>query len=188
MIKYVSSLALASMLYIGAYAQQPDQPQSPPNPPKPPKDMEHKKEMIEAMKTGFITKELDLSPEEAQKFWPVYNQYEKEMKALQEAHRTKMKNAKENIDQMSDKDVEVLVDDYIVEQQKELDVKKKYNGEFKKVLPIKKVGKLYHAEDKFKKELLEKMKDQKPPMKPNQQMNQPMQQHQPPMPDDQPGE
>lgn len=172
-IKYVITAMLISILYIGVYAQE-----TPPTPPKPPKDMAQKREMVEAMKTGFFTKELDLSPEEAQKFWPVYNMYDKEMKELQKAHREKMRSAKENIDEISDKEAEVLVDDYIFQEQKELDIKKKYHGEFKKVLPIKKVGKLYHAEDKFKKELLEKMKDQKPPMKPNQ----------PPMPDRQPGE
>ncbi|OFY97951.1 MAG: hypothetical protein A3K10_04475 [Bacteroidetes bacterium RIFCSPLOWO2_12_FULL_31_6] len=178
MIKYVFALVFAAMLYAGVQAQENP---APPTPPKPPKDMEHKKEMIEAMKTGFITRELDLSPEEAQKFWPIYNQYDNEMKTLQQANRKKMKNAKENFDQMADKDAELLVDDYIVEQQRELDIKKKYHVEFKKVLPIKKVGKLYHAEDKFKKELLERMKDQKPPMNPNQPK-------QPPMPDNQPGE
>ena len=175
--KFFLTPMLASFLFMGVYSQEV---QNPPLPQKPPKDMEHKREMIDAMKTGFITKELDLSPEEAQRFWPVYNQYEKEMQALQKSHREKMKSAKENMDEMSDKDVEALVDDFIVEEQKELDIKKRYHVEFKKILPIKKVGKLYHAEEKFKKELLEKMKDQKPPMKPNQ-PNGEMQQNQMPM-------
>lgn len=179
--KYVITAMLISILYIGVYAQE--TPPTPPTPPKPPKDMAQKREMVEAMKTGFFTKELNLTPEEAQKFWPVYNMYDKEMKELQKAHREKMKSAKENMETMSDKDAEVLVDNFIVQEQKELDIKKKYHGEFKKILPIKKVGKLYHAEDKFKKELLEKMKEQRP-----QQPMKPIQPNQSQMPEQQQGE
>ena len=43
---------------------------------------------LEALKIAYITKRLDLSPEEAQKFWPIYNQYAEELKrARQEAIR-----------------------------------------------------------------------------------------------------
>ena len=35
---------------------------------------------LEALKIAYITKRLDLSPEEAQKFWPIYNQYAEELK------------------------------------------------------------------------------------------------------------
>ena len=38
---------------------------------------EKKKEDIKAMKIGFITNELNLTPDEAQKFWPVYNEFQK---------------------------------------------------------------------------------------------------------------
>lgn len=179
-LKFVTALMLASMLYTGVQAQEQ---QAPSKPPKPPKDMEEKREMVQAMKSAFITRELDLSPEEAQKFWPVYNMYEKELQDMQKVHRDKMQDAKANMDKMSDKDVEALADGFLLQEQKELDLKKKYHTEFKKVLPIRKVGKLYHAEDKFKKELLEKMKDQKAPGQPKQ----PMKPNQPQMPD-QPGE
>ena len=37
---------------------------------------------IEAIKVAFITKKLDLTTEEAQKFWPVYNNYQKELMVL----------------------------------------------------------------------------------------------------------
>ena len=43
--------------------------------------------------------------------------------------------------------------------QKELDLQKEYNSKFKAVLPIKKVAKLYVAEEQFKMELLNKLKD-----------------------------
>ena len=37
---------------------------------------------VEALKISFITNKLNLTPEEAKLFWPIYNQYEDEKKAL----------------------------------------------------------------------------------------------------------
>jgi Spy/CpxP family protein refolding chaperone len=53
-----------------------------------------KKENIEAMKIAFITNKLELSPEEAQKFWPVYNQYNEKLKDLRKKRRQDEREAK----------------------------------------------------------------------------------------------
>ena len=37
-------------------------------------------EKIEALKVAFISKDLNLTPQEAEKFWPVYNQYSAELR------------------------------------------------------------------------------------------------------------
>src|SRR6476620_10673268 len=44
---------------------------------------ESRAEKIEALKIAFITQKLQLTSDEAQKFWPVYNQYENEIRSLQ---------------------------------------------------------------------------------------------------------
>jgi len=49
-------------------------PQQPPN--------QRKGGALEAMKIAFITKRLDLSPEEAERFWPVYNKYAVEVRQV----------------------------------------------------------------------------------------------------------
>jgi hypothetical protein len=36
---------------------------------------------IEALKIAYLTKKLNLSTEEAQKFWPIYNKYSDEIRA-----------------------------------------------------------------------------------------------------------
>lgn len=41
---------------------------------------------IESLKIAFLTKQLSLTPEEAQKFWPVYNQYTMELKKMRKEH------------------------------------------------------------------------------------------------------
>jgi Spy/CpxP family protein refolding chaperone len=117
-----------------------------------------KQEDIESMKVAFITKKLNLTPEEAQLFWPVYNQYSDKLKELRKKRRQDLKTTKENFDEMTDKEVEAAVDAEIIFRQKELEIQKEYHTKFKAVLPIKKVAKLYASEEEFKKVLLDKLK------------------------------
>jgi len=120
-----------------------------------------KKEEIEAMKVAFITRKLDLTPDEAKTFWPVYNQFQGELDKIRESQRTQRKAARDEMDTMSDKDVEKVVDGEIAFRQSELDVLKKYNSQFKSVLPIKKVARLYRAEEDFKRELLQRIQERR---------------------------
>jgi hypothetical protein len=112
------------------------------------------KERVEAMKVGYLTDKLNLTSEEAQAFWPVYNQYTDELEQLRNNRRENIVNARENFDQMSAADLEKAVDNEIIFRQSELEVVKKFHPQFKKVLPIKKVAKLYRAEEEFKRKLL----------------------------------
>ena len=48
------------------------------------------KEKIKAFKTAFITEKLDLSQTEAQKFWPIYNEFEKKLENLRQRERTEI--------------------------------------------------------------------------------------------------
>lgn len=91
---------------------------------------------IEALKAAFITKELELTPDEAKQFWPVYNQYENEMAGV-------MKNRK-------DDNVDVIEND-----QKIVDIRKKYKDRFTKVLGNQqRMNRLFNAEGKFRKVLI----------------------------------
>ena len=71
--------------------------------------MDKKREKIEVQKIAFITKQLDLTPEEAQKFWPVYNQLSDARKQLHEQHKENRKD----IDNLSDSEIEKLIDNHI---------------------------------------------------------------------------
>lgn len=117
------------------------------------------KEKIKAMKIGFLTERLNLSSDEATKFWPVYNGFQKETEDLRKNRKIERREAREEFDAMSDKDAEKLIDDEIAFRQRELDVVKKYHAQFKQVLPPKKVALLYKAEEDFKRELLERIRN-----------------------------
>ena len=121
----------------------------------------NKREKVEAHKIAFLTQKLDLTPAEAQAFWPVYNQCRKENEGLRKNSELRMKKKDMPLDEMSDEEVEKMVDNELVLKQKELDLQKACLAKYKEVLPIKKVAKLYHAERQFKRELLRKMQQQK---------------------------
>jgi len=123
------------------------------------------REQVETMKIGFLTQRLSLEPEEAKVFWPVYTKYQDELEVLRKSRRENLGNAKTNFDDMPDKDIEKAVDSELGFRQSELDLLKKYHSQFKKVLPIKKVAKLYKAEEDFKRELLDRLKENKQDMK-----------------------
>jgi hypothetical protein len=110
----------------------------------------NKKEQREARRIAFYTEKLDLNRTEAESFWPVYREMDKAMASLRKDAKAKRRG---NIAEMNDKELEQLLDDLIAFKQKELDLKRKYHDEFKKILPIRKVAKLYHAEEQFKKRM-----------------------------------
>ena len=113
---------------------------------------------IEAKRIGFITSQLNLTPEEAKVFWPVYNKYHDELDALRKGRATELLSAKINFESMTDEEVSKLIDNEFNSRQKELDIQRRYNTEFKKVLPIKKVAMLYRAEQLFKIQLIKDLK------------------------------
>jgi len=116
-------------------------------------------EKIEAMKIAFITEKVGLTPEEAKVFWPVFNQFEAEQKNLRKKHRQDKAAIMDDFSNASDAEIEKMVDGEIIFRQQELDILKKYQPQFKKILPIKKVALLYKAWDDFQKELLKKIQE-----------------------------
>jgi hypothetical protein len=119
------------------------------------------KEKVDALKVGFITKKLDLTAGEAQKFWPVYNKYHE----LLEKNRSGMKEILGeqlgNLDNMTSAEADKALLEMQAMRSQELEVLKLYTLEFKKILPTQKVVKLFIAEQEFKRELLRQLKEQR---------------------------
>ncbi|NNC94404.1 MAG: hypothetical protein HKN92_02510 [Chitinophagales bacterium] len=111
---------------------------------------------IESMKIAHITKALDLTTEEAKSFWPVYNEYQKEMKALRKDHGPK--GHADKPEDLSDSEIEKRLEERFADEQKMLDIRKKYLKSFKEVLPIRKVSMLYRAEHDFKRKVIDELR------------------------------
>lgn len=124
-------------------------------------EQSHKKgnfwEQIQVEKIGFITHALDLTVEEAQAFWPVYNQYEKTFAAAGKNLRKAMKalRVKEE-DNVTEKEMTERVNAYLKAKKEYDNVVADYNKSFMKILPASKVAKLYVAEEQFKKTVFDR--------------------------------
>lgn len=124
---------------------------------------QQKKEKIKALKVAFITNELELTSEEAAKFWPVYNAFEDKQ---QEIKKKKLKAYLErtdtnSIDKLSEKDAEVLLSQMESTEDDLYQLKKKFISNLKGVLSVNKILKLKKAEEKFNKKLLQQYRDKK---------------------------
>lgn len=120
-------------------------------------------ERIDALKVAFITKKLDLTPEEAQKFWPIYNDYQDKRDALRETlaeAKRKVKNG--DPDKLTDTDYDAYIEAELSFQEKDAALQKEFTARARKVLSKRKVALLFIAEEEFKKELLKRMLVDKP--------------------------
>ena len=116
-------------------------------------------ERIQAMKIAYITERLELSPAEAEKFWPVYNDYNsKKDKVLQDMRKVR-RHYIENHENMNEEEHLELLEKFIKLQKEDADLLPSYQEKFIEVLPPKKVMKLYIAEIQFKNYLLQKLRD-----------------------------
>ena len=120
-----------------------------------------KYEKIEAQRVAFITQELNLTPDEAKVFWPVYNEYDTKRHELKKAFKNNENLHKPEIEKLTEKEASLILDNQIIEAQKLLDLRKEYHAKFKSVLPAVKVLQLYDAEREFQKMLIERLRQHK---------------------------
>jgi hypothetical protein len=123
------------------------------------------REKIKAQRVAFITERLALTSDEAQRFWPVYNEFTDQFEGIKKLQKDNRMLANDKLAVMSDKEIEKSLSDELLHQQQMVDLQRKYQQELAKVIPVKKIAMLYKAERDFKLQLLKKMRDagQRPP-------------------------
>lgn len=114
---------------------------------------------FKAEKIAFITEAIDLTPEEAEIFWPVYNEYEKKKWKLMSDRRELDQSLKEGVKDMTDKEYIELSRKLAAFQINDGKLNEEYNEKFLKILPPKKVVELYLAEHNFRNHLLRNYRD-----------------------------
>jgi hypothetical protein len=114
---------------------------------------------IKAEKVAFFSKELELTPAEAEKFWPVYNEMEKkrfEIWGKRHELDGKMEDGMSNLSEAECKELTRRMAAVSVDEGK---LTADYNEKFLAILPAKKVLKLYRAEMQFRNQLLRNYRD-----------------------------
>lgn len=102
-----------------------------------PKEENEGQKKLEALYVAYITKELNLTAEEAQKFWPVHTQFTNELKAV-----------KQDMPELE-------------KQQSILNIKKKYQDNFNRILGNKRCERFFRMDGEFKRKLLERIRKQR---------------------------
>ncbi|WP_264521122.1 sensor of ECF-type sigma factor [Flavobacterium sp. N1994] len=122
-----------------------------------------KKDQIKALKVAFITDELALSPDEASKFWPLFNAFEDKQ---QEIRKQKLKGYldrmdDESFDKLSEKDAAAMLAQMESSEDELYQAKKKFVASLKGVISPIKILKLKKAEENFNRKLLQQYRDKK---------------------------
>ena len=118
---------------------------------------EGQKEKIRAFRTAYITQEVDLSPQEAEKFWPVYNSYDKEFNRLrQEGIRKENRRIKElgGPKNLNDEEANKALNAMLSNEKEAAIVREKMYTELATILSPSELLTLYIAELNFNKKLL----------------------------------
>ncbi len=94
---------------------------------------------VESLKIAYLSNQLNLDPKTAELFWPIYNNYQNELEAVVLERR--------KLNQNDNRTAEEILD----QEQKALDIKKKYNAQFLKVMDNNQINRLYQSEKEFRK-------------------------------------
>ena len=107
-------------------------------------------EKIKAEKISFFTSKLDLTPAEAQAFWPVYNEFEKKKLEIQRQVHDFERMPDEKYAKLTEPEIEKMTNNYIELFEQEAKLRKEYHKQFQKILPKKKVLLMYRTENEFR--------------------------------------
>jgi hypothetical protein len=129
-------LIIVFLLFTGSHLSAFSQPRLSPNAPR-----------VEAAKKTFMTNSLGLTPEEAQRFWPVYQRYQVELRQIQKERN--IANRTTTADNNAYRDLQF--------EERILALKKKYRKEFIRVIPQEKAVRIHQAEREFTNQLLKQL-------------------------------
>ena len=124
--------------------------------PGPPHRRAQAMERVEEFRMKFYAENLELTQEEAKRFWPIYNDF----RAKQEAIKNKQ-GRMGRVELMSDEEVEKFLIDHLDSEQRLLDLKKDFFRQLRGVLPNRKIALIPRTEQKFRKEIVSEIRQRK---------------------------
>lgn len=111
-------------------------------------------ERIKSLRIAFLTEKLELTPEESEKFWPIYREMSAKLRALKKDERIK---ATELIE-MTDQEAEAFIKNHFEVEEKVLSTKKEYVEKLRAAIPPRKIAMLEPLEKRFKQRLLNRVR------------------------------
>lgn len=120
-----------------------------------------KVDKIKQLKIVYITEQLELSPTEAEQFWPIYRELELKLKQLKKESKKIQEIFTNNIETISEEELAKKMDQLFKNQIEETNLKREYFNKFAKVIGYKKTTKLLAVDKEFKQKLLKELKKRK---------------------------
>lgn len=130
-------------------------------------------EKLEAARIALITERLELTPEQAEKFWPIYREYSEQRRTLRDEFQQMRKNHDPRT--ASEEENQKLLTTGMKLKERQLQLEQNYTERMQQVISSRQVMSLRKAEDDFKDMLLRRIRQeqqQRKQMRDNQQRNQ----------------
>lgn len=121
------------------------------------KDRNERRERIKALKVAYITQEMNMDTEMAQKFWPIYNRYEQHKMALHKREHIDLDNS----GSVSEAKAKEMLKEYLDVEKEEYIIKKELFANLKQILSARDIIKLHKLEADFNKKLLKEYRSRK---------------------------
>jgi hypothetical protein len=119
-------------------------------------------EKLNTYKIGFFTKRLNLTSQEAEKFWPVYNDYQAQKNSIQLEKVKLIRTFNQGESTLSDSQVSEIGDKLIACITQDAALAVSLHKKLKEVLPPGKVIRFYQAENQYKAQLLDELQNSTP--------------------------
>ncbi|MGB7946967.1 MAG: hypothetical protein WCH75_04720 [Candidatus Binatia bacterium] len=119
---------------------------------KPADNLEVIHEKLKTDKKLIVAKYMELTEPEAKQFWPVYEEYQKDLQKLNERMMSLLQSyaADYRSNSLSDEKAKKLLDEWIALDKDEADHRKTYAARVLKVLPPKKAARYLQIENEFR--------------------------------------
>jgi len=119
------------------------------------------RERLDAYKIAFFTKRLNLTSQEAEKFWPLYNEYQDSKIKIQLERQELNRNFNLNELNMSEREIAETGDKIIGMEVREAELAREFHNRIKGVLSPVKVMRLYQAENQYRLQLLNELQERR---------------------------
>jgi len=119
---------------------------------KPANNLEITHEKLKADKKLIVGKYLELTDSEAKKFWPVYEEYQKDLQKLNERLGSLLQSysTEYRSNSLSDEKAKKLLDEWLALDKDEASHRKTYAGKVLQVLPAKKAARYLQIENEYR--------------------------------------
>jgi hypothetical protein len=137
----VLGIVAALLLVLGAFQRGAAQ-------SSPPSQKQLDLEAAKAQRKAMVGGNMNLTEQEAQSFWPLYNEYEKQMDQIDERHVKMINDYAKNYETLTDDQAKAKLDETLTIAQARLDAQKKYVPKFRAILSQIKATRFFQIDNK----------------------------------------